>query len=478
LKVGDLKRAELRGKLSSFDADFAYWVATSTPSTEQPRPRLEKHVSQIERLGNALAAERDIIESKLDALTSPESVVAACTQLEIDILDLHRVWGFFRRKFALRLVPRFFDFLEALDELAFHCYRRAVNPAIAAQTLRPEAVKEPPLVYFEDSTIPSAVTRSSKSYLYDAGRHVPKAAGLLAMMNAMPFPVIGVPWSQVHHLPSALMLAHEVGHCIERDLALDSALKAWIDGSVAAQRAPAWRAWQSEVFADVFATLALGPTFAHSLVALLAKDAATIEKETRTSAAYGEYPTASLRVALVCTVLEQEKHSAAAGEILQDWNLAYRKSALSDFKPDILNLVTGLREQSPVLSKLASALRFTPQDQQAAERASNVMLSPIAGTPVGDVRQLFASAAHAFQQNPDQHAKREIDQTVVRTVLEQRAVGVRSVVSGPVVPRGKQKDRDQAEATNFFASLRAARALAERPGEDTSETEPDPELLG
>ena len=46
-----------------------------------------------------------------------------------------------------------------------------------------------------------------------------------AILDDLPFPVIGVPWYQVRHLPDAVLLGHEVGHTVEDDFRLTKRLK-------------------------------------------------------------------------------------------------------------------------------------------------------------------------------------------------------------------------------------------------------------
>jgi hypothetical protein len=128
-RLEDRRRAELRSKLSSIGEEFEQWRAASVRGA-----LLSKHSSQIERTTEALAGLVDRIEQDLGDAEG-EAVLGRSQRIERSVLDLHRLWDYFRSKLALRYVPWFQQPLYAVDELAWACYepvQQAVAPELRA----------------------------------------------------------------------------------------------------------------------------------------------------------------------------------------------------------------------------------------------------------------------------------------------------------------------------------------------------------
>ena len=67
-----------------------------------------------------------MVDERLPALADDEQrLLAGAMDVELMILELHRIWEFFRAKFALRYVDWFAGHLAAADELAWRCYAPA-----------------------------------------------------------------------------------------------------------------------------------------------------------------------------------------------------------------------------------------------------------------------------------------------------------------------------------------------------------------
>src|SRR5687768_12915866 len=97
------KTFELRCKLQSLNRELEYW----TKRSEAAGP-LEKHHTQIRRLATILNELQTMTGKRLASLTaapaappSPGSVLSACASLELMILEVHRIWEFFRSKLIL-----------------------------------------------------------------------------------------------------------------------------------------------------------------------------------------------------------------------------------------------------------------------------------------------------------------------------------------------------------------------------------------
>ena len=110
------KEAELLAKLASIDAELEYWQAQAGPQGV-----LAKHNSQLARVASQLTPVLARVRADIEAA----ELGATWPRFERQILDLHRVWDFFREKLALRYVDWFADYLLAADEYAWACYEPA-----------------------------------------------------------------------------------------------------------------------------------------------------------------------------------------------------------------------------------------------------------------------------------------------------------------------------------------------------------------
>jgi hypothetical protein len=148
------------------------------------------------------------------------------------------------------------------------------------------------------------------------------------------------------------LLAHEVGHAIERDCDLGAALDLAADRMRLDQEAhrPAWKSWRKEVFADLYGALMAGPAFVWSLADYLAKDEPSISAERRPqgNGSWTAYPTTSLRIHLLCRFLELHKFNDDAALIRNQWKKDYPAHELQDYES----------ESDVVISALSAAGRF------------------------------------------------------------------------------------------------------------------------
>ena len=117
------KKIELQQKLASLQSEFDDWRKKS--KAYQP---LEKHQSQIHRVTLQLEGLNEQIEFELDQLPDTGlDVLSKARDLELAMLESHRVWDFFRSKLSLRSIEWFNRYLIAADELAWECYSAAQN---------------------------------------------------------------------------------------------------------------------------------------------------------------------------------------------------------------------------------------------------------------------------------------------------------------------------------------------------------------
>ncbi|MFD9461589.1 hypothetical protein [Streptomyces sp. NPDC060027] len=270
------REAEVRHLTSGLQAELDDWSLTA-----KHRGPLEKHRSQIE------GAVR-VVSGALLRLQELPPVERERRAPEL-VLDLHHLWDFFRSKLLARRIPRYKAFLDAADELAWSVYdpvRGAAPNSIA--------LKEPPLAFPNRQPVPFAAPRGSDfEELLPAGRQ--RTRGGRQASRHLPFPLIGIPWSASHHLPTLLSVAHETGHHIEDDFALTQSLRTRLreHSGLSEERIALWEPWLGEVFADVCATLACGEAYVWALGDMITAAGATTGTGTES------YPPPRLRL-LVC----------------------------------------------------------------------------------------------------------------------------------------------------------------------------------
>jgi len=399
MPLAQRKQIELTQKLRSLRCEFADWRKRS-----EDREQLAKHYTQIRRITMRLEGLLVKIETELQtAATNEETLLGKCRELELNILDLHRIWDFFRTKLLLRSLEAFHGYLSLADEFAWSCYEMAQRRVKAAHVPH-EEIKEPPLVYFEGESSPSAIARH-KPFLRELKS--PEGSEATAAIKDLPIPLVGVPWFQITHLPDALLIAHEVGHLVEEDLKLTKGLNALLnqamsDNQVPDDRQEAWQSWLGEVFADVYGTLAAGPSFTGALIDFLAREPKRIANQKATAIYWGLYPTDYLRILLSLQVLAVQGFSNEKDKLEREWTGTYQTHQMGDFEAD-LKVVAGALVLGPYPEFGGVALRdvipFTKDQQKAANNDADLMLEK--GDPENDdVRILFAGGRLAYEKNP------------------------------------------------------------------------------
>jgi hypothetical protein len=290
------KRAELLAKLRSVTAELDLWLADSGAGR-----RVEKHHSQVRRVVAQLRPLADRVEQSIEG----GDVSSRWLALEEEVLDLHRVWGFFREKLALRRLDELAGYLVLADELSWACYEPAQRAAVAAGAVRLEEVREPPLVYLSAAASPFSVARG-ESYAHDVDANGLTTRTARALVARLPVPVIGVPWFQLQHLPDALVIGHEVGHVVLAEMvgldAVAELVRAAVGADVpAGEEARRWDDWAEEAFADVYGALCGGGAYVTVLTDFL-----SLEGVDR-APANPSYPPATSRLRLA----EEALHEAA-----------------------------------------------------------------------------------------------------------------------------------------------------------------------
>jgi hypothetical protein len=456
----DRKHSELRQKLRSVEAEFEEWRKATAPSDPQadppPEPALEKHYSQVLRVTRALEVFAQGVDADIRASRDAGDVLARSRLLQQEILEVHRLWQFFRSKLALRFVDWMAPSLAAADDLAFACYSpaQAAVPAESAMQL-----KEPPLVYFSGASSPLAVARG-ETYEAEAVEDEPLRRARPDLARRLPIAVVEIPWSQRSHLPDAPAICHEVGHIVEYDMQLTSRLHALLTTALDKRDAPPsrrgrWSVWLGEVFADVYGCLGAGPAFPLTLLDLLVPEALGGLTDPR-------YPPADLRMALNACVLEKTGHGDAATALMERWDqdLAAVRAGpapdLVEFVGDAKDVVQRLLEGPyPELQgrRLPDLLEFTEEDQRQASAAAEKLLA--GKTPeTKQPRRLHAAARLAFDKSPDGFDKHHAGEAIVQRVMGARETGPRGRAAAPAVD--DMAHQDEALGREILGLVRGA----------------------
>jgi hypothetical protein len=213
------------------------------------------------------------------------------------------------------------------------------------------------------------------------------------------------------------------------------------EGLVARQLALPMGPWLETLFADAWATLALGPAYAVGLRRQAPDDATEAARIVADAGGtgYGPVPPAHLRILLCCDLLSSLGHSDAAARQIALWRSAVgpgdrlllpTRESVGTVDPLGLETREGAGEHLEVpveivrafgsrvveictsepLAALSGAnlaalpgLRFTPKDQAAAEQAASVLGS---GQPARAMpRVLLAAALLAADQAPGRQAE-------------------------------------------------------------------------
>jgi hypothetical protein len=420
------KRAELAHKLGSIEAEFDRWREVSAPA--QP---LEKHHTQVLRITKTLRAFADGVEADLGE-DGDAAAFARMPELEVEILEVHRLWDYFRVKLAQRNVEWLKSHLAAADDLASACY--AAAQATLAED-RAEELKEPPLVCFTGSSSPVA---SARGELFE-GEVVPGeplVRGGSPLVRRLPIPVIEVPWYQLGHLPDAPAICHEVGHTVEDDLRLGDRLRVLLEAALEGRsggkdRQPVWTRWLGEVFADIYGCLGTGPAFVSMLMDVLAPDVlAGVEFEPDDS-----YPPVGVRIALNLHALVRLGHDAAAEDLRTRWSDDTQGRGDADdedaFAGDVPRVVDRLLwGPYPELGcvALVDVLRFTETDHRQSVDAARRLLG--GGAPATkNVRHLHAAARLAFDFSPARYDANGVGSSVLMRLDKDRKSGPRGRVA-------------------------------------------------
>ena len=390
--------AELRAKLTGLESELNAWQA----ATSAHGGSLRRHHTQIEAVAGTLRQASADLAAQLADADQGLWILDRAGHLDRQIMDLHRLWGFFRAKFALRYVPWLEAPLMTADDLAWACY----SPAL--RFIAPERHREPPLVYFTGGTSPFLLPRGTPYLVEPLPDGTMREPEFDEAVRQVPVALIGLPWFQVDHLPDAPLIAHEAGHAVEQDLGLRAQVRALIESAVPAGRRPAWGTWSTEVFADIYGTLCCGSGFARALMALLAGHPREVAGEVRAEGNWGSYPSRTLRVLLVAAVLERLDVELCDEPVAAAWLRTYPARPLREYEADAAPVAASvLAGPYKALdgAGLTAIVRYTKDDEQTVSRLARRLLSGL-DINAGGVRHIAAAVRLAYDRDRDEYARR------------------------------------------------------------------------
>jgi hypothetical protein len=430
-------KAELRAKLAGLDAELDAWLAATAEMG-----MLRRHHTQIQAVAGTLKQVSADLAVQFDGADQGLWILDRIRSVDRRVMDLHRLWGFFRTKFALRYVPWLEAPLVTADDLAWDCYS-PVQKFIPADRRR-----EPPLVYFTGGTSPFLMPRGTPYVAEPLPDGSMRELEFTEAVRLMPVALIGLPWFQVDHLPDAPLIAHEVGHAVEQDLGLGDRVQMLIEAAVRPERRSAWSAWSVEVFADVYGTLCCGSGFARALMALLAAHPRQVKGEVRAPAAWGSYPTRTLRVLLTAAVLTKLGVQPADQSVADAWLATYPDRPLKEYEDDVGPVAAAVLDgpyKALGNSGLTAIIGYSNADEHVVSRLAKRLLDKLT-LDQGRVRHIVAAARLAYDRDRVTYARRDAAQIARAKISSVPWEGVRAAGGSGTPPEPVRSQRDQLAA--------------------------------
>ncbi|HKI18185.1 MAG TPA: hypothetical protein VKA15_09905 [Isosphaeraceae bacterium] len=220
------------------------------------------HQTQLARLDRVLQGAIKNIENALDNIVlahPPDAVYAELQLYDLRVVWLRRVWQYYREKFEQRADPELKDLLAAADEVVWSCYA----PVFRGRPKLP--LRPAPLAYVESYYSPAALPVDMVPPTLadpDVGEKF-----LKKMLGCLPIPVVRLPPVCARAPWWLTYLAHEVGHHVQFNLAVDRGMVTEFEALIEkvakehghAADAEEWKRWSVEIFADVFSVVVIGP---------------------------------------------------------------------------------------------------------------------------------------------------------------------------------------------------------------------------
>jgi hypothetical protein len=364
----DRRKQDLLSQFEALPLELEHWRDVS--KLGEP---YEKHHSQVDALSKQMLALNEKVKGDWNSSCEFQAIQRA----QIRCAAVQTVWNYFREKLLLRLDSHLGRYLKAADAYAWACY----EPMIVAQRAKtPEQpYREPPLVTFHSEVSPWALSRQSR---YDTEQDPTGVTGEKAfeqVRSALPIPLLGIPWHTTLFLPKLAVLAHETGHVVESDFGLEQSVERELKCALKkSELCDGWsRYWRKEIFADLFACYAAGPSFVWALADSLPESPATVSLKKRPSGLgddkWGKYPPPTLRILLNTGALKELGFTEEAEDIATYWKGDYTTHAMQAFENDLEPVVQAVFRGAA----LPSDLKYNALAQQETRAHKTISLDSI-----------------------------------------------------------------------------------------------------
>jgi hypothetical protein len=333
---GARRAAEVAGVAAATRGRITGWLAARR--ADPLFGRFANHLATLDTVLIRMLDAVDVAVAGLEPDTSSGETYRRCREIERGIVRISRLFDWYAAKYDQRLESGLGDTLRAADELVRGCW----SPAFAALG---GVAPAGPLPYLDAAFDAFATPRRS----VPSDLRAPADETVAACVKALPIPTIALPAHAADRGWWLVLAAHETGHHVYEDLALEAAVT-----DAVAERAPAWLRWRVETFADVYATLMVGPTAASWAVGEL-QHAEPVELA-RSPAA--RYPAPVTRLAVIGETARAVGVSGSlfTAEAATDWCRAHEVSELDDVLatvPDVVEALVGLPVGDTTLGELS-----------------------------------------------------------------------------------------------------------------------------
>lgn len=274
--------------------------------------------------------------------------VAVLADLEHRLIEQNeQTLGFFFRCLAQHASHEYHQKLGAIDAILRSLYLPIAKAAHQRGLLSREALSLTPLAFVTDDAESIHSWRHHEMTASRCGRQLPLS------LVAVPRRRLAEPWNLVD-------LAFEVGHCVQDDLQLswEVAARLQIDAatggtnsSIGIRSTPLWARWSNCVFADVFATIKLGPAYLSGTIEKWGASPATVAMVSPVS----EAPPPLIR----WQVMIQTLHLLNFADVANQWDQSLRQT-FGDFERYGASLGAAWGRWTMDCRAVAQVIAFTP----------------------------------------------------------------------------------------------------------------------
>lgn len=290
---------------TTFESDLELTKARLRPVSVQLKTVSRWYDYVLDQVSEQLDRARGLLDQG-----RPQEAMTVLNDVETRMLiPNEQTLGYVFRTFRQHTSHEFHQKLSTIDAILRDLYLPTAKLAHQRGLLPRECLSRTPLAYITDVPDGEITWRQHVHHAVNVGRRVPMS------LMAIPRKYVAQPWNLV-------ALAHEVGLCLyaELDLGWEIASKLQTESNsagVSPQTAPVWARWHATLFADVFGTLKLGPSYVSGMIELLGGDSISTVSIAPTT----NVPPAYLRWHVMLQTLGLMKFSDPARELFNQVHL-------------------------------------------------------------------------------------------------------------------------------------------------------------